>query len=134
MNEVRRIADVPVIFLTQYGQGDTVARAFDMGATDYLVKPFSPTELAARIRAALRRQSEPSPGEPSGTHVLGDLCIDYAQRRVTLAGEPVELTDTEYAVLYQLAVQAPLVLTHSCSSSECGVRSGWARAGCCGTW
>ena len=112
MHEVHRIADVPVIFLSVYGQDDTVARAFDMGAADYLVKPFSPTELAARIRAALRKGVEPSPGEPSGTHLVGELSIDYARRRVTLAGEPVELTNTEYEVLYQLAVQAPRVLTH----------------------
>ena len=112
MHQVHRIADVPVIFLSVYGQDDTVARAFDMGAADYLVKPFSPTELAARIRAALRKGVEPSPGEPSGTHLVGDLSIDYARRRVTLAGEPVELTNTEYEVLYQLAAQAPRVLTH----------------------
>ena len=112
MNVVRRIAEVPVIFLSEYGQGETVARAFDMGAADYLVKPFSPTELAARIRAALRRQSEPTPGESTVSFSVADLSIDYAQRRVTLAGEPVELTNTEYAVLYQLAVQAPRVVTH----------------------
>ena len=112
MNEVRRMADVPVIFLSEYGQGETVARAFDMGASDYLVKPFSPSELAARIRAALRKGLEPSPGEPTVSYAVGDLSIDYAQRRVTLAGEPVELTGTEYAVLYQLAVQAPKVVTH----------------------
>ena len=75
--------------------------------------PFSPTELAARIRAALRKRLEPSPGEPTVSYAVGELSIDYAGRRVTLAGEPVELTDTEYAALYQLAVQAPKVLTHS---------------------
>ena len=112
MNDIRKIADVPVVFLSEYGQGDTVAKAFDMGAADYLVKPFSPTELAARIRAALRRGLEPSPGEPSAPHVVGDLRIDYAGRRVAVAGEPVELTNTEYAVLYQLSVHAPNVLTH----------------------
>ena len=112
MNDIRQIADVPVIFLSVYGHDETVARAFDMGAADYLVKPFSPTELAARIRAALRGGLEPSSDEPSGTHVVGELSIDYARRRVTLAGEPVELTNTEYAVLYQLAVQSPRVLTH----------------------
>ena len=109
MNEVHRIADVPVIFLSEYGQGDTVARAFDMGAADYLVKPFSHSELAARIRAALRRGQEPSPGEPTVSFAVGELNIDYARRRVTLAGEPVELTAMEYAVLYQLAAQAPRV-------------------------
>ena len=52
MHQVHRIAQVPVVFLSEYGQGDTVARAFNLGATDYVVKPFSHTELAARIRTA----------------------------------------------------------------------------------
>ena len=114
MNDVRRMADVPVIFLSVYGQDDTVARALDMGAADYLVKPFSQTELAARIRAALRKRLEPFAGEPSvGSHSVGGLNIDYARRMVSVAGEPVELTATEYAVLYELAVHAPRVLNHS---------------------
>ena len=113
MHQVHRIAQVPVVFLSEYGQGDTVARAFDLGATDYVVKPFSHTELAARIRAALRRGLEPVQAEPpGGSYAVGELSIDYAQRKVALAGEPVELTGTEYAVLYQLAAQAPNVLTH----------------------
>ena len=113
MHQVHRIAQVPVVLLSEYGQGDTVARAFDLGATDYVVKPFSQSELAARIRAALRRGLEPVQAEPpGGSYAVGELSIDYAQRRVALAGEPVELTPTEYAVLYQLAAQAPNVLTH----------------------
>ena len=113
MNDVLKTADVPVIFLSAYGQEETVAKAFDMGATDYVVKPFSPAELAARIRAALRKRLEPFQGEPSGPYAAEGLGIDYAERRVTVAGEPVELTPTEYAVLYELAVHAPRVLTHS---------------------
>ena len=113
MNDVLKTADVPVIFLSAYGQEETVAKAFDMGATDYVVKPFSPTELAARIRAALRKRLEPFQGEPSGPYAVEGLGIDYAERRVTVAGEPAELTPTEYAVLYELAVHAPRVLTHS---------------------
>ena len=113
MHELRKIADVPIIFLSVYGQDETIARAFDMGAVDYVVKPFSPTELAARIRAALRRQLEPEQAEPSAPYAAGGLSIDYARRRVALAGEPVELTATEYAVLYVLAVHAPRVLTHA---------------------
>ena len=113
MNDILRIADVPVIFLSVYGQEDTVARAFDMGAADYLVKPFSPTELAARIRAALRKQLEPFPGEPSTSYSVGELIIDYAGRRVTLNGEHVDLTATEYALLYELAVHAPRVQSHN---------------------
>ncbi len=57
-----------------------------MGAADYLVKPFSPTELAARIRATLRKRLEPFQGKPSGPYEVGGLRIDYAQRRVTVAG------------------------------------------------
>ena len=113
MNDIRNTADVPVIFLSVYGQDETVARALDMGAADYLVKPFSPTELAARIRAALRKRLEPFQEEPSAPYDAGGLAIDYARRRVTLAGEEVELTATEYALLYELSVHAPRVLTHA---------------------
>ena len=113
MNDIRQTADVPVIFLSIYGQDETIARAFDMGAADYVVKPFSPTELAARIRAALRRRLEPFEAEPSSPYDAGGLAVDYALRRVTVDGEPVELTATEYAVLYQLAVHAPRTLTHA---------------------
>ena len=112
MRDILKTADVPVIFLSAYGQDDIVARAFDMGATDYVVKPFSPTELAARIRAALRRRAAPYLGEPSEPYAAGDLSIRYAERRVTLAGHPVKLTATEYALLYELAVHAGRVLTY----------------------
>ncbi len=113
MNDILKTADVPVIFLSAYGQEQTVARAFDMGATDYVVKPFSPTELAARIRAALRKRLDPFLGEPSGAYGGDGLRIDFAQRRVAVDGEPVDLTATEYALLYELAAHAPRVLTHS---------------------
>ena len=113
MQDVLNAADVPVIFLSVYGQDETIARALDRGASDYVVKPFSPTELTARIRAALRKRLEPFHDEPSEPYAGGGLGIDFAERRVTVAGEPVELTATEYGVLYQLAVHAPRVLTHS---------------------
>ena len=113
MNDIRRTADVPVIFLSVYGQDETIARAFDMGASDYVVKPFSPTELAARIRAVLRKRLEPFQAEPSSPYSAGGLAVDYARRQVTLDGEPAELTATEYAVLYELAVHAPRTLTHT---------------------
>ena len=109
MQEIRRTADVPVIFVSAYGQDQLVARAFDMGAADYVVKPFSPTELAARIRAALRRQDAQQPSAP---YVLGGLTIDYEERRVTLAGEPVQLTDIEYRTLAELSANAGRVSTY----------------------
>ena len=109
MQEMVRTVDVPVIFLSAYGQDQLVARAFDKGAADYVVKPFSPTELAARIRAALRRRETPDPQQP---FVLAELALDYATRRVTLAGAPVQLTAIEFRTLAELAANAGQVLTY----------------------
>ena len=75
-------------------------------------KPFSPTELVARVRAALRRQAGPYRAELSEPYVLGDLTIDYAERRVTVAGQPVQLTAAEYKLLFELSVNGGRVLTH----------------------
>ena len=109
MKEILGVADVPVIFLSAYGGDELVAQALEMGAVDYVAKPFSPTELAARIRAALRRRVAAEPLEP---YTLGDLAIDYAERRVTLAGRPVQLTATEYGLLAELSANAGRVLTY----------------------
>ena len=109
MQQIMETRDVPVIFLSAYGQDQLVARAFDMGAADYVVKPFSPMELSARIRAALRRRETPRPSEP---FVLGDLTIDHDGRRVTLAGRPVELTAIEYRTLSELSANAGRVLDY----------------------
>ena len=103
MKDIVAVGDVPVIFLSAYGRDELIARAFDMGAVDYVVKPFSPTELAARIRAALRKREVSEPSEP---YVLGDLTIDYAERVVTLAGRPVELMAIEYRLLAELSANA----------------------------
>ena len=109
MKDILEMADVPVIFLSAYGRDELIARAFDTGAVDYVVKPFSPTELAARIRAALRKREVSEPAEP---YVLGDLTIDYAERGVTLAGRPVELMAIEYRMLAELSANAGRVLTY----------------------
>ena len=109
MKDILGAGDVPVIFLSAYGRDDLIARAFDMGAVDYVVKPFSPTELAARIRAALRRQAA---SEPSDPYVLGDLVVNYAERSVTLAGSPVQLIAIEYRLLVELSANAGRVLTY----------------------
>ena len=110
MKSIREMADVPVIFISAYGQDQVIARAFDMGATDYVVKPFSPPELAARIRAALRRQAVPALDAPSEPYLLGGLTVDYAQRMVTVAGVPVDLTDTEYRMLAELSANAGRIM------------------------
>ena len=109
MKEILAVADVPIIFLSAFGSEELIAGALDMGAADYVVKPFSATELAARIRAALRRRAAVEPPQP---YVLGDLTIDYAERRVTLAGRALHLTATEYRMLAELSANAGRVLTH----------------------
>ena len=109
MKHIQEIANVPVIFLSAYGRDEVIARAFEMGAVDYMVKPFSPTELAARIGSALRRREVPEPSEP---YVLGDLTIDYSARSVTLAGRPVQLTALEYRMLAELSANGGRVLTY----------------------
>ena len=105
MESVPELADLPVIFISVYGRDETIVRALDAGAADYLVKPFSPSELTARVRAALRVRAEPEP------FVLGELSIDYDARRVEVAGDPVDLTATEYQLLRVLSMNAGRVLT-----------------------
>ena len=103
---------LPVIFLSAYGQENVIAKAFDTGAADYVVKPFSPTELAARIRAVLRQRSGIGYlGQPED-YALEELVINYAERRVAVAGQPVVLTATEYALLFELSTNAGRVVTH----------------------
>ena len=106
MGRVPELNDVPVIFLSAYGRDETIAKALQMGAADYIVKPFSPTELTARIGAALRKRSRPDP------FVFGALSIDYEQRLVSVAGRAVELTATEYEVLRVLSVNTGRVCTY----------------------
>ena len=112
MRSIREMADVPVIFISAYGQDQVIARAFEMGAADYVVKPFSPTELVARIQAALRRQTVPVVAAPGEPYLFGGLMVNYAESRVSIAGSPVDLTATEYRMLAELSANANRVLTH----------------------
>ena len=108
MKRVPEMAHLPVILFSGYGRDETIARALGAGAVDYIVKPFSPTELTARVRAALRRRDEPP--EPLR---LRDLAIHYEARRVTVAGRRVQLTATEYELLRTLSVNAGRILTYA---------------------
>lgn len=109
MKEILGICAVPVIFLSACDQDHFIARAIDTGASDYVVKPFSPSELTARIRCALRKWTGPEIVEP---FVLGNLVVDYVTRRVTLAGERVRLTALEYRTLTELSQNSGRVLTY----------------------
>ena len=106
MRQVPGLTEVPVLFISGYGRDETVARALDAGAEDYIVKPFSATELVARVRAALRRRAAPE------SFMLGELAIDYDRRRVTLGGDAVELTATEFELLRALSLNAGRVSTY----------------------
>ena len=106
LQEIPELSDLPVIFISGYGRDETMVRAFELGADDYIVKPFSPTELVARIGAAFRRRREPE------AFVLGELAIDYGSCRVTVGGAVVELTATEYELLRILSVNAGRVVHH----------------------
>ena len=111
MKPIFQITDAPVIFLSGRDGERDVVRAFETGADDYIVKPFSPTELAARIEAVLRRRAASDRSRTHEPYALGDLTINYAERRVTVAGCPVHLTATEYKLLFELSVNAGQVLT-----------------------
>ena len=119
MERVPELADLPVIFISAYGRDETIAKALDSGAADYIVKPFSPTELTARVRAALRRRTGPEP------FLLGELAIRYEQRRVSVAGRPVELTTTEYELLRVLSLHAGRVLTYGSLLRQAWGRRNW---------
>ena len=112
MGDLLAVSRIPVIFLSAYGRDEVVAGILEQGAADYIVKPFSPTELVARVRAALRRFGEPLRPEPAEPFVLGDLAIDYARRRVTLAGREATLTRTEFDLLAELSLEAGRVVPH----------------------
>ena len=111
MRDIQERTDVPTIFISAFGDGVHIARALDAGADDYLVKPFSPTELMARIRASFRRRE--GYRAVAGEFVLCDLRLDYDKRRVWIRDEPVALTATEYAVLEQLTKNAGEVVGHA---------------------
>ena len=112
MEQTTEMADLPVIFISAYGRDQTIVDALQKGATDYLVKPFSPTELVARIQVALRKRAAPDLNEKIEPYLLGSLCIDYAERIVSVNNHRVQLTATEYTLLYELSVNAGRVLSY----------------------
>jgi DNA-binding response OmpR family regulator len=111
---VRTFSAVPIIMITARGRGQDKVRGLDLGADDYLTKPFRVDELQARVRAVLRRaQFTPNAHTQSlcAATTIGELTIDYAKHRVTIAGREVILTPTEYRILAYLAQNAGQVVT-----------------------
>ena len=108
---IRRQSGVPIIVLSARGQQKDIVRALDLGADDYLTKPFGADELLARIRVALRHGASESAVQHPPL-VFGELTIDFGARRVTVADRSVELTRTEFDLLAHLAFNAGRVITH----------------------
>jgi DNA-binding response OmpR family regulator len=109
---IREISTVPVIMLTAKGEEDDRVRGLELGADDYITKPFSPRELVSRVRAVLRRVAMDS-GETHGLIEVDDrLKIDFDRREVWVEGKLVKLRPTEYRLLYHLVQNAGWVVTH----------------------
>lgn len=111
MRQLREWRPVPVILLTAKGSTADKARGLDLGADDYIAKPFHPDELAARVRAVLRRADGVQPGR--GIVRIGDIQIDLERRFMTRGGELVQLSRTEWMLLQHLAANAGKVVLHS---------------------
>ena len=109
---VRRVSDAPVIVVAGPGWDLQIRRAFELGAFDYIAKPFTSTELIARVNVALRRGSSAGWTVSSRRYLHGDLAIDFSERKVSVAGRPVHLTATEYKLLTELSTAGGRVLTH----------------------
>jgi two-component system KDP operon response regulator KdpE len=109
---IREFSNIPIIMLTAKARESDLLRGFEMGTDDYLTKPFSSRELLARVRALLNRARLES-GAPSQASIqCGSLCIDLARRRVTVDGQSVSLTRTEYNLLHELATHPNRVMLH----------------------
>ena len=111
---IRAQTATPVIIVSARGLERDKVAALDLGADDYIVKPFGTAELLARIRTALRHSPKSMGSEPQGltSKTIGELCIDYQKRLVTLRGETLHLTPNEYKLLALLSINAGKVLTH----------------------
>lgn len=109
---IREWSNVPIIVLSARGDEKNKVRCLELGADDYLTKPFGIAELMARIKTALRHSDTSGAAPVQPTFSSEDLEINFAMRRVSVGGKEVKLTPTEYSVLQHLAVNANKVLTH----------------------
>ena len=109
---IREVSSVPVIMLTAKGEEDDRVKGLELGADDYITKPFSPRELVSRVRAVLRRTETTSVTTHGLIQVDDHLKIDFDRREVWLDNKLVKLRPTEYRLLYHLVQNAGWVITH----------------------
>ncbi len=112
LKRIREVSTVPVIMLTVKGEEDDRIRGLELGADDYITKPFSPRELASRIKAVLRRVEMATPRQENLIVVDDDLTIDFQSREVIARGKRIKLRPTEYRLLYHLVNNAGWTMTH----------------------
>ncbi len=111
--QIREWSQVPIIMLSARANEDDKVKCLNLGADDYVTKPFGKDELIARVQALLRRTQNNGDVQTEPSFHYGDLYINFARRQITLAGENVTLTPTEYNLLRELVVNAGKVLTHT---------------------
>jgi len=110
---LREWTQVPIIMLSAKGDESDKVKCLDLGADDYITKPFGKDELIARVRAVLRRAEAAATTSIKPSFACGDVRVNFASRQVTVAGNEVKLTPTEYTLLQELVLNASKVLTHT---------------------
>ncbi|MBI2288546.1 MAG: response regulator transcription factor, partial [Chloroflexi bacterium] len=110
---LREWSQTPIIMLSARGDESDKVKCLDLGADDYITKPFGASELIARVKAVMRRTERAATTPTQPLFINGDLSINFIQRRVTVAGKEVKLTPTEYTLLQELVLNAGKVLTHT---------------------
>ena len=113
IRQVRLFSTVPIIVLSARTEENDKVSALDLGANDYITKPFGTAELLARVRAALRASRNRTRVAPSNLFTVDDLVIDYDRRQVSVGGSPVHLTQTEYNIVAFLSEHAGRVMTYA---------------------
>ncbi|MCL5961781.1 MAG: response regulator transcription factor [Chloroflexi bacterium] len=109
---IREFSDVPIIMLTARGEEADKVKGLDIGADDYITKPFGAEELLARVRALLRRHGQPEHGTARTSFVCGGFCLDHVRNRVTVRDKEIVLSGTEYKLLLYLTANAGRVILH----------------------
>jgi len=112
LKRIREISNVSVIMLTVKGAETDKVKGLELGADDYVTKPFGPKELVSRVKAALRRAQMPGPVNKTEIRVDDDLSIDFSRHKVIVRGKEIHLRPTEYRLLYHLVSNAGRVVNH----------------------
>jgi len=112
LRQIRAFADVPVVMLTARDDSMDKVKGLELGADDYVTKPFNHLELMARVKAVLRRLDMPAPASRAPSFKAGELEVDFARQEARLRGDRLDLTPTEYKLLYHLVRNAGHILQH----------------------